>query len=109
MSGNTLVVFYGYFNNNLSVSIITKIEVLGFKGNEYELKKLNDFIGLANIFYVDDNIADKTIELRKIYKIKTPDAIIAATVLVYGLILISRNVTDFKKIEGLKIINPREL
>ena len=35
-----------------------------------------DYIGLATIFYVDDTIADKTIELRKIYKIKTPDAIL---------------------------------
>ena len=109
MPENILVVLDGYFNNNLAVSIITKIEVLEFKGNEDELKKLNDFIGLANIFYVDDIIADKTIELRKIYKIKTPDAIIAATALVYDLTLLSRNVADFKKIDGLKIFNPWKL
>jgi predicted nucleic acid-binding protein len=35
-----------------------------------------------------------------------PDAIIAATALVYDLTLISRNVIDFKGIQGLKVIDP---
>ena len=98
-----------YFNDNLSVSIISKIEVLGFNDNYEEIKKLNEFIELANIFYIDEIIADKTIELRKKYKIKLPDAIIAATAIVYNLILVSRNITDFNKIEGINIINPYTL
>ena len=40
------------------------------------------------------------------HTIKLPDAIIAATALVYDLTLISRNVSDFKNIEGLKVLNP---
>lgn len=98
-----------YFNDNLSVSIISKIEVLGFNDNYEEIIKLNEFIELANIFYIDEIIADKTIELRKKYKIKLPDAIIAATAIVYNLILVSRNITDFNKIEGINIINPYTL
>ena len=98
-----------YFNDNLSVSIISKIEVLGFNDNYEEIKKLNEFIELANILYIDEIIADKTIELRKKYKIKLPDAIIAATAIVYNLILVSRNITDFNKIEGINIINPYTL
>jgi len=35
-----------------------------------------------------------------------PDAIIAATALVSNLALTTRNVSDFKNIPGLKIINP---
>jgi predicted nucleic acid-binding protein len=51
----------------------------------------------------------KTIELRKNHRIKLPDAIIAATALVYGLTVISRNITDFKSINGITCINPWEL
>ncbi|HAL83190.1 MAG TPA: hypothetical protein DCO83_13965 [Mucilaginibacter sp.] len=50
-----------------------------------------------------------TIELRKKYKIKLPDALIAATALHYRLILITRNISDFNKIAGLKIINPHTI
>ena len=109
MPGKTLMALDKYFNQYLALSIITKIEVLGFNEEEDQLKMLNDFIGLANIFYVDDTIADRTIQLRKEYKIKTPDAIIAATALVNDLILFTRNISDFKKIDGLKIINPWDL
>ena len=48
----------------------------------------------------------KTAEIRKAHKLKLPDAIIAATALVYDLTLLSRNVADFKNIVGLKMINP---
>ena len=64
---------------------------------------------MAIILYIDEIIADKTIELRKKYKIKLPDAIIAATAIVYNLILVSLNITDFNKIEGINIINPYTL
>ena len=109
MPDKALPVLDGYFNDNLVISIISKIEVLGFNGDVSELKRLTDFIGLATIFFVDDAIANKTIELRKTHKIKTPDAIIAATALVYNLTLITRNTTDFKNIEGLITVNPHQL
>jgi predicted nucleic acid-binding protein len=48
----------------------------------------------------------KTVEIRKIYKIKLPDAIIAAIALVYNLILVTRNTNDFKNIGGLQLENP---
>ena len=50
----------------------------------------------------------KTADIRKKQKIKLPDAIIAATALVYELSLVSRNVSDFKNIDGLQLINPWE-
>ena len=55
---------------------------------------------------LDDDITAKTIELRKKYKIKLPDAIIAATALVFELTLITGNIDDFKNIEGIDILNP---
>lgn len=104
-----LLVLDAYFDDNLTISIISKIEVLGFNGEDDELKRLADFIALASVVFVDDAVADKTIELRKAYRIKLPDAIIAATALVYGLVLITRNINDFKNITGITCINPWEL
>jgi hypothetical protein len=51
-------------------------------------------------------IADCCIELRKTYKIKLPDAIIAATALVQEQTIMTRNESDFIKIAGLNVFNP---
>ena len=55
---------------------------------------------------LEQPIKEKTAELRKMYKIKLPDAIIAATALVYDLTLITRNTNDFRHIEFLQMIDP---
>jgi predicted nucleic acid-binding protein len=54
---------------------------------------------------LDENVVKQTIAIRKTHKIKLPDAVIAATALVYGLSLISRNEADFKKIPHLSRID----
>ncbi|WP_394996139.1 type II toxin-antitoxin system VapC family toxin [Emticicia sp.] len=58
------------------------------------------------MFPLDNSIVYKTIELRRLYKIKLPDAIIAATAIVFDFTLISRNDKDFENINGLKYYNP---
>ena len=45
------------------------------------------------------------IEIRKIHRIKLPDAIIAATAIIYNMTVITRNVFDFKNIDGLTVLN----
>ena len=57
-------------------------------------------------YLIDLQESLKTIELRQQFRIKLPDAIIAATALVYDLTLITRNAVDFKNIAGIKLINP---
>jgi predicted nucleic acid-binding protein len=47
----------------------------------------------------------EAIKLRKNHSIKLPDALIAATALNGGYILVTRNETDFKNL-GLQIYNP---
>jgi len=56
-----------------------------------------------------EDIVSKTIEIRKLRKPKVADAIIAATAIVHGLTLISRNDKDFKNLPGLSFINPFDL
>ncbi|MBN1181496.1 MAG: type II toxin-antitoxin system VapC family toxin [Bacteroidales bacterium] len=68
-----------------------------------------DFVSCSNICMMDDGIVEKTIEVRRLYKIKLPDAVIAATALHYDFILVTNNTKDFKSIKGLVILNPHEL
>jgi toxin FitB len=46
------------------------------------------------------------IEIKQSKKIATPDAVIAATALVYDLTIVTRNQKDMEKVEGLRIFNP---
>jgi len=96
----------GIIDAEFNISVINKIEVLGYN---IEDKDIEDFIGLANILNLTDDIVNHTIQLRKTHKIKVPDAIIAATTLINNLTLITRNTKDFKNIEGLEVINPYEI
>ena len=93
-------------DEEFNISIINKIEILGHPAI---MQQTRDFIALATILELDNNVADKTIELRSMHKIKLPDAIIAATALTYNLTLITRNVSDFQNIKELKMINPWKL
>jgi predicted nucleic acid-binding protein len=91
------------------VSIISKLEVLGFKTSEEDLEILSGFFNDAIVVPLIDEVADKTIELRRSHAIKLPDAIIAATALVYELTLITRNTKDFAKIPALECIDPHKI
>ena len=91
------------------ISVINKIELLGFSSiTEEEALKFGELIKAAEIIGLEDEIADATIAMRKQYKVKLPDAIIAASALINGLTIITRNTKDFIKIDGLKVINPFE-
>ena len=91
------------------VSVVTKIEVLGFNAPAEHYQLLKDFMDDATLFALNDEVIDASIEVRKNHKTKLPDAIIAATALVKGLTIISRNTKDFQNIEGLDCGNPDDL
>lgn len=90
---------------NYFISVINRIELLGFKGlSEHESEALNSCISNASIFDLEEGIILETIQIRKKYSIKLPDAIIAATCLVNNCSLITNNIRDFDKITGLHLI-----
>lgn len=91
-----------------NMSVITKIEVLGFNAPDEHYRLLVGFMNDATVLDLTDNVVEVCIDLRKVYRIKLPDAIIAATALAYDLTLLTRNTADFGGIGGLKIINPWE-
>jgi predicted nucleic acid-binding protein len=98
------------FELESNISIITKIELLSWVTEEKNLYQQIEIFAEDSIIYpLSDEIASRTIELRRKYKLKTPDAIIAATALVHKLTLLTDNERDFKAIKGLKISNPNRL
>lgn len=92
-----------------SISAITEIELLCWKtASEKDLEVLHNFINDNLVFELEKDIKLKTADIRKAHKIKLPDAIIAATALIHDLTLLTRNVNDFKNIDGINLINPHE-
>ena len=98
-------VIHSIIQNSFNISIITKIEFLSWQKlleDETLNKKAIDFLSNANVYELDDVVANQTINNRQKYKIKTPDAIIGATAIVHGFELVTNNVDDFKNL-NLKI------
>jgi predicted nucleic acid-binding protein len=92
------------------ISAITEIELLCWKtATEKDLTLIHNFINDTLVIELEKSIKHKTADFRKAYHIKLPDAIIAATALVYDLVLITRNTKDFENISGLQIVNPWNL
>ena len=92
--------------NNCNISVITQIEILGWQPlNPLDSAIYEAFVNNSNIIKLSDTIVTMTINLRKQYKMKLPDAIIAATAIVENLTLISRNDNDFIKIKELRYKN----
>ena len=93
--------------DSFNISIITKIEFLSWSrlNDDVELdKKAKAFVSYATLFDLNDSIAQTTIKLRRKFKTKTPDAIIAATALVHNMSVITNNCSDFEKL-GLDVIS----
>ena len=98
------------FDTDFLISVATKIEVLGFNDVPEKLVAMEEFVNSATTLSLDELVTNQTIALRREYKkLKLGDAIIAATALVHNLIVISRNVSDFKNITGLEVIDPHSL
>ena len=88
--------------NSFNISIITKIEFLSWqklREDKVLEKRALDFISYANVYELTDEIADKVIDIRQQYRVKTPDAIIGATALVYGFDIVTNNIDDFKNFD----------
>jgi len=97
-------------DENPKISVITQMEILGFNFSSKEEESITGiFINASAVLDLNSDIISKTIQIRKQKKIKLPDAIIAATSMVNNLILITRNIDDFKGIEELTLINPFEI
>jgi len=94
--------------NDCCVSLISKLEVLGFQNLQEKDKKILEafFETAETIIPISDSIIEKAIQLRQQRKMSLGDAIIAATALEYNLTLVTANTKDFNWITSLNITNP---
>jgi predicted nucleic acid-binding protein len=94
----------------IGYSAITRLEVLGFPGLGAEDEAgLRQLLAQFSEAEVSAAIIERAIEIRRSVRIKTPDAIIAATALIYGASLVTRNVHDFSIVPGLTVVDPASL
>jgi predicted nucleic acid-binding protein len=77
------------------LSVITQIELLCWKTEATKEQQVKDFISNSEVFDIIPDVILHCVEIRRNKKIKTPDAIIAATALALGYTLISNNDKDF--------------
>lgn len=91
--------------NKLAISVISKIEVLSHPIDGEKEPIILSFLNQFELIHLSDAIIEATIRLRRQRKIKTPDAIIAATALVHDLCICTRNTKDFNGL-GVKQANP---
>ncbi|WP_158861257.1 type II toxin-antitoxin system VapC family toxin [Lunatibacter salilacus] len=67
-------------NKTIYISFISELELLGYKEiSPEELKVIEDFLTTVSIIDINSEIKRITTGLKRNYKIKLPDAIIAAT------------------------------
>lgn len=92
------------------IASVSRIEVLGFSGFDGlcgdRRARLLEVIDLIGELGLNEIVIKRAIALRQQKKMSLADAVIAATALAYDLPLVTRNVSDFKHIAGLELINP---
>ena len=96
--------------DNLSISIVSKIEVLGYHDlSDFVKENLQLFFSEIPIINLSDEIAEIAIQLRQKKKMTLGDSIIAATAIHKNIPLLTNNIKDFKHIENLVLISLNDI
>ena len=92
-----------------TISVITEIEALSWVSSDKSKEQVvKSFIQDAIILALTPDVVAQCVRIRRSRKVKTPDAIIAATAIVHNRTLISSD-SDFKNIDGLQVIELQSL
>ncbi len=86
------------------ISVITRIEVLGWKGyNDTTLQQMGQLLSKLAEIPLTEAVVQDTIRIRKQFGLKLPDAVIAASATVQRIALLTGNVDDFKRVADLQV------
>jgi len=86
------------------ISFITELELLGYQElKEADIPWIQELVGDCIIIDLNQSIKRLTIELKRMQKIKLPDAIIAATSMYLNIPLLSAD-KGFEKVDELQFI-----
>lgn len=99
-----------FFNQNLVntfyyISVISRVELFSYPEiTASEFSSIEAFLSGTRSVLIDNEIAMIAAELRRKYKIKTPDSLVAATAIYTNTSLVTRNIKDFEKIKELRVV-----
>jgi len=68
---NSRVLLSKIIDDQINISAINKMELLGFKHTE---QNLIAFVSFSEVYHIDDEVIDKTIDLRKKYELQFIDS-----------------------------------
>ena len=89
----------------LYISSITEIELFGFPHLTGEDSRwFENFLKAVTVIPVDSRLARIAGSIRRQYRLKTLDSVIAATALATGTTLVTRNTRDFKGVPDLAVL-----
>jgi len=98
------------FDHNAYISVITRIEILGWPKHSAEsLKESAELLTRVQEVFLNEEIIKRCIQLRQTTALKLPDTIIAATALHLGRPLMTRNIKDFQAVANLVLLDPFSL
>ena len=69
-----------------------------------EYAVITSFLDTCRYVHLDTSVADISADIRRIYRLKTPDSIIAASAIYTGTTLVTRNAKDFTKVKGIRVL-----
>ena len=90
-----------------AVSVVSFVEVLGYhRLSDLERHVFEQFFESATLLPITDAVILQAVSLRQRYRLQLGDALIGATALVHDTTLLTHNVADFSRIDGLSILDP---
>ena len=91
-----------YLSSYIGLSVISEMELLSFSGiTSFDEERIRSLIQDCFVLFLTENVKNKTIALRRAYKIKLPDAIIVATAIENKLQLITAD----KRLKQVRELN----
>lgn len=92
---------------NIAISSVTVMELYFGALNKRELNKIKKHLKALNVVHFDNNVSELAVSMienyGKSHGLQIPDAIIAATALLFEMKLFTLNLKDFKYIDGLNL------
>jgi predicted nucleic acid-binding protein len=87
------------------VSVVTELELLSHPGlTEEDIAEIAQVLTSMVVFPLESRLAQLAGTLRRQYRLKTPDSIVAATALLTRTTLVTRNIRDFQEIAALSLL-----
>lgn len=99
------VSFLGTHRRRLTISPITWMETLSYPFSADEENVVRAFLQEFRLIEISSPVMELSVEIRRMKKMKLPDAIIAASAIHNDLILVTRNIKDFKG-TAIKTLDP---